>query len=109
MTRKKLLAVALVCMASGFSCAPVTQNQAPPAQERVAPAQQEGVPPAEGRGPPAQGLAACQGDIKKLCPQIKPGGGRIIACLGQHKAELTPSCKTTVDQSKGNIRGRAPR
>lgn len=108
MTRIKLLVVALVCMAAGSSCAPVTQNQPPPVQERVAPAQQDGAPPAEGHGPPAQGLAACQGDIKMLCPQIKPGGGRIIACLGQHKAELTPSCKATVDQSKGK-RGRAPR
>jgi hypothetical protein len=35
----------------------------------------------------------CKADAQKLCKGTKPGGGRVIACLQQHEAELTPACK----------------
>ena len=37
---------------------------------------------------------ACQADAIKLCRSVKPGGGRMVACLQQHEAELAPACKT---------------
>jgi len=36
---------------------------------------------------------ACEGDIKTHCAGVKPGGGRIVTCLKQHEAALTPACK----------------
>jgi len=35
----------------------------------------------------------CSADIKKFCADVKPGGGRIIACLKQHEADVSPGCK----------------
>jgi hypothetical protein len=37
---------------------------------------------------------ACNGDVEKLCQGIRPGGGRILACLKSHEAELSGPCKT---------------
>jgi cysteine rich repeat protein len=36
---------------------------------------------------------ACSGDFGKYCKGTVPGGGRIIACLAKHNAELTPACQ----------------
>ena len=36
---------------------------------------------------------ACQGDVKQLCPGVKPGEGRIVNCLKQHQAELSRNCR----------------
>jgi len=34
----------------------------------------------------------CKADAQKFCQGIKPGGGRILACLKSHQAELAPAC-----------------
>jgi Cysteine rich repeat len=36
--------------------------------------------------------AACADDFKRLCSGVTPGGGRIIACMRDHKDELSPGC-----------------
>ncbi len=36
---------------------------------------------------------ACAPDIGKFCPDVVPGGGRLIKCLAPHLEELTPACK----------------
>jgi hypothetical protein len=36
---------------------------------------------------------ACKSDVEKLCQGIQPGGGRILACLKSHEAELSEPCK----------------
>ena len=41
----------------------------------------------------AQQRAACQGDAKKLCSGVAPGGGRIIECLATQAASLSPACQ----------------
>jgi hypothetical protein len=55
-------------------------------------------PPSE--GPSQQALAdarvACDTDIQKLCPGVQPGGGRILACLKQHKDQVSDVCKQAV-------------
>ncbi len=38
----------------------------------------------------------CAGDIKKLCPDIKPGEGRITACIKSHLTELSDTCEARV-------------
>jgi hypothetical protein len=37
-------------------------------------------------------MRACHADTQKLCKNVKPGEGRIIECLRQHQAELSPDC-----------------
>lgn len=44
---------------------------------------------------------ACRDDMKKLCAGTQPGGGRIIQCMKQHEAELSPACKEQMDQHRG--------
>src|SRR5258708_8219605 len=37
--------------------------------------------------------AACAEDAQKLCAGLQPGGGRIVACLKEHKDSLSDRCK----------------
>jgi hypothetical protein len=62
-------------------------------------------PPPSSQSPPAQGpsqqavadaRAACDTDIQKLCLGVQPGGGRILACLKQHKDQVSAVCKQAV-------------
>lgn len=41
---------------------------------------------------------SCSAEIGKLCKDTVPGHGRIAVCLNEHKSELSPGCKTSVDQ-----------
>ena len=43
-------------------------------------------------------LAACKGDIEKLCPSVQPGGGRIGECLKAHKDQVSLDCKLALAQ-----------
>lgn len=36
---------------------------------------------------------ACRNDDKTLCSGVRPGGGRIVACLKQQADKLSPGCK----------------
>ncbi|MEN3384032.1 MAG: hypothetical protein V7608_4076 [Hyphomicrobiales bacterium] len=45
----------------------------------------------------AQQRAACQGDAKKLCAGVAPGGGRILECLAKQKGGLSDPCKAVVE------------
>ena len=42
----------------------------------------------------------CMADAARLCPEVQPGGGAQIACLKEHKEELSPACKKKVMQMK---------
>lgn len=37
--------------------------------------------------------AACAQDAQQLCAGVQPGGGRIVACLKEHKDSLSDQCK----------------
>ena len=37
-------------------------------------------------------LALCQADAERICSGVAPGGGKIIACLKQHKDEVSVGC-----------------
>jgi hypothetical protein len=43
---------------------------------------------------------ACKGDFGKFCKGTVPGGGRIIACLGKHNAQLTPACQKVLAEAE---------
>ena len=40
----------------------------------------------------------CVADAQKLCPDVKPGGGRIAACLKEHKDQVSAQCKARIAQ-----------
>jgi len=42
----------------------------------------------------------CKDDIKKLCGEVKPGGGAIRDCLKQHQADLSQACKDNISEAK---------
>jgi hypothetical protein len=42
----------------------------------------------------------CMADAARLCPDVPPGGGAQIACLKQHKEQLSAACKKHVMQMK---------
>jgi hypothetical protein len=44
---------------------------------------------------------ACHDDAKKLCSDIKPGGGKIAQCLKEHEGELSQACKEMMDRPRG--------
>ena len=35
---------------------------------------------------------ACQADIRRFCPDVKPGGGQTLQCLQHHAQELSDGC-----------------
>jgi hypothetical protein len=42
---------------------------------------------------------ACSADVKKICADVKPGGGRIEACMKSHLTEVSEPCKDAVTQA----------
>ncbi len=36
---------------------------------------------------------ACEEDIKRLCKDIKRGGGRVVQCLKANSEKLSPACQ----------------
>jgi hypothetical protein len=54
--------------------------------------------PAPAPAPPAvaDARAACETDIQQLCAGVQPGGRRILACLKQHKDQVSDVCKQAV-------------
>jgi Cysteine rich repeat len=46
--------------------------------------------------------AACETDVQKLCPGVQPGGGRILACLKEHKDQVSDGCKQAISKAKQN-------
>ncbi len=39
---------------------------------------------------------ACRADVTKFCKDVRPGRGRILQCLKQNEAELSPGCKAVM-------------
>eukprot|EP00164_Ancoracysta_twista_P000217 GFYU01000314.1.p1 GENE.GFYU01000314.1~~GFYU01000314.1.p1 ORF type:complete len:453 (+),score=163.64 GFYU01000314.1:26-1384(+) len=38
----------------------------------------------------------CTADLQTHCKDVRPGGGRLIKCLKDHLAEITPDCKKQI-------------
>jgi Cysteine rich repeat len=53
-----------------------------------------GLPP-EASNPAVQAAwFACNGDIERFCPDVQPGGGRIVRCLVSNFTNLTYACRS---------------
>lgn len=45
----------------------------------------------------AQALrTACQADVKKLCADVQPGGGRVVQCMQSKRDQATPPCQAAL-------------
>ena len=42
--------------------------------------------------------SACSGDVRGLCGGVAPGGGRIVQCLANQAASISPACKQVLAQ-----------
>jgi hypothetical protein len=43
---------------------------------------------------------ACEADFKALCEGIRPGGGRVLQCLEEHREQVSPACISALEQAK---------
>ena len=41
----------------------------------------------------------CATDVQSLCAGVKPGGGRVLACLQSHVSELSVGCSTILSKA----------
>lgn len=62
---------------------PACQDQMKKAEERIEQVKQE-----------------CKADAQKFCKGIRPGQGRILACLKSHQSELAPACTAEFNRAK---------
>lgn len=58
-------------------------------------------------GPLAQ---ACQQDVDKLCPGIKPGEQRIAQCMSKHKnrSQISAGCKAAIKEARAYRQASTP-
>lgn len=49
--------------------------------------------------------SACAADAQKLCAGVPSGGGRIIACLREHKEALSAGCRQAAAEAAGQPAG----
>ena len=52
--------------------------------------------------------AACAEDAQKLCAGVQPGGGRIVACLREHKDSLSDRCNKAAGVAANASNSSAP-
>ena len=52
--------------------------------------------------------AGCTADVQRLCANVQPGGGRILACLRQHKDALSDQCKQAAQKAASMSGNAAP-
>jgi hypothetical protein len=51
----------------------------------------------------AAGLSYCKADADRLCPGVEPGGGKIVACLKEHKEEVSIGCAKAIKKMKASM------
>ncbi len=52
----------------------------------------------------AEAMKYCRADVARLCPGVQMGGGRIIACLKEHKMEISVGCGKALQGMKAKMR-----
>jgi Cysteine rich repeat len=54
----------------------------------------------EKSGPGRALHGACHEDVQRLCAGVEPGGGRILACMRDHAADLSQTCRDAIDKAR---------
>jgi hypothetical protein len=44
--------------------------------------------------------AVCRWDIGRLCSDVSPGDGRVLSCLQNRESDLSPECKSELENLK---------
>lgn len=44
-------------------------------------------------------MKACRGDARSLCRGVRPGDGRVVACLEKQKDKLSSPCAAALEQA----------
>jgi hypothetical protein len=39
---------------------------------------------------------ACMADFQRLCPDVQPGHGAVGRCMREHRADISPDCRTAL-------------
>ena len=48
--------------------------------------------------------SACAADIKRICPTVEPGEGRILVCLQEHEQDLSEACYQSLPKGRLHFR-----
>ena len=48
-------------------------------------------------GPRAYAEDPCAEDLRQLCPDVKPGSGRVVGCLRESRPKLSVACRERID------------
>jgi len=46
----------------------------------------------------------CADDVAKLCKDVTPGSGRVLACLKKNEASVSPACKEHLREVKQKLK-----
>ena len=49
---------------------------------------------------PVKSARECKSDVERLCRGLRPGGQRIIRCLKEGVAELSPACSSALKSTE---------
>jgi hypothetical protein len=58
---------------------------------------------AHAQGAAGGALAACKADAERICPGVKPGGGKLIGCLKEHENDVTIGCAKELKAIKSKV------
>ncbi|MFA6265542.1 MAG: hypothetical protein WC670_07500 [Pseudolabrys sp.] len=60
-----------------------------------------GASPAAAQATPRDVLRqACGDDVRRLCPGVMPGGGRIQKCFAEKQDQVSPGCKSAMQDAR---------
>jgi hypothetical protein len=48
--------------------------------------------------------SACVEDVKRVCPRVQPGGGRLLQCLQEHEQGLSETCYQSLPKGRLHLR-----
>jgi putative cell wall-binding protein len=93
---RSFVKVMIACMVIGLSTSAVAANNNNNGEGAGA---QQGN--AQGGQPSGAKHRVCLADVKKFCRGVKPGEGRIIACLKENSSKLSPACAERLSKASG--------